>query len=131
MRPTLLTAMGEPGPLLAVERAKVLASIEGLRRDFARMVTASQDSNADDEHDPEGATIAFERAQLAALLSQSQRRLVEVEAALERVGSGRYSWCQACGHAIGAERLAARPAAGTCISCAGRGRPGGPAAGLS
>ena len=34
------------------------------------MVAASRDSNADDEHDPEGATIAFERAQLRAILSQ-------------------------------------------------------------
>ena len=32
------------------------------------MVEASESSNADDEHDPEGSTIAFERQQAAALL---------------------------------------------------------------
>ena len=41
-----------------------------------------QSSNADDEHDPEGATIAFERQQVVALLEQARRRLADVEAAL-------------------------------------------------
>jgi hypothetical protein len=39
-------------------------------------------SNADDEHDPEGATIAFERSQVDALAGLAQHQLAEVEAAL-------------------------------------------------
>src|SRR4051812_8716758 len=39
-----------------------------LRRDFDRFVEAAQSVSTDDEHDPEGAGLAFERAQVAALL---------------------------------------------------------------
>jgi RNA polymerase-binding protein DksA len=104
-------------PLLA-EREAALAQIEALTREFDEVVAASQASNADDEHDPEGATIAFERQQVAALLEQAQRRLADVDAALARREAGGYGICESCGRPIGAERLAARPAARTCIDCA-------------
>jgi RNA polymerase-binding transcription factor DksA len=81
-------------------------------------VAASRSSNADDEHDPEGATIAFERQQVAALLDQARRRLADVETALERRAAGSYGICETCGRPIAPERLAARPAARTCIACA-------------
>ena len=48
---------------LDAERAAVLGDIESLTREFEQVVAASESSNADDEHDPEGATIAFERQQ--------------------------------------------------------------------
>ncbi len=43
---------------LGAERAAAQAQIEALTREFDSVVAASQSSNADDEHDPEGATIA-------------------------------------------------------------------------
>jgi DnaK suppressor protein len=104
-------------PLLA-EREAALAQIEALTREFDSVVDASKVSNGDDEHDPEGATIAFERQQVAALLEQAQRRLADVDAALARREAGDYGRCENCGRPIGAERLAARPAARTCIDCA-------------
>jgi DnaK suppressor protein len=104
-------------PLVA-ERAAVLAQMEALTREFEEVVAASAASNADDEHDPEGATIAFERQQVAALLERARRRLADVEAALARRESGDYGRCAVCGGPIGAERLAARPSARTCIDCA-------------
>ena len=58
-------------PLMA-ERAAVLAQIGALTREFDGVVAASRSSNADDEHDPEGATIAFERQQVAALLEAAR-----------------------------------------------------------
>nr|WP_218859473.1 TraR/DksA C4-type zinc finger protein [Petropleomorpha daqingensis] len=100
------------------ERGVVLRDIESLTREFDQVVAASQSSNADDEHDPEGATIAFERQQTAALLEQARRRLAEIDAALARREAGDYGVCETCGRPIGAERLAARPAARTCIDCA-------------
>ena len=103
---------------LAAERAAALAQIETLTREFDEVVAASQASNADDEHDPEGATIAFERQQVVALLEQAQRRLADVDAALARRDAGDDGRCETCGRPIGAERLAARPAARTCIDCA-------------
>jgi RNA polymerase-binding protein DksA len=106
------------GDALADERAAALAQIEALTREFDEVVAASRSSNADDEHDPEGATIAFERQQVVALLEQARRRLADVEAALARHEAGDYGSCETCGRPIAAERLAARPAARTCIDCA-------------
>jgi RNA polymerase-binding transcription factor DksA len=103
---------------LEKEHAAALAQIEALTREFDEVVAASQASNADDEHDPEGATIAFERQQVVALLEQARRRLDDVEAALARRAEGGYGICQTCGRPIAPERLAARPAARTCIDCA-------------
>jgi RNA polymerase-binding protein DksA len=104
-------------PLIA-EREAALAQIESLTREFDGVVAASKASNADDEHDPEGATIAFERQQVVALLDQAQRRLADVDAALARRAAGDYGLCETCGRPIAPERLAARPAARTCIDCA-------------
>lgn len=104
--------------VLIAARARALDQITRLTADLDEMMAASASSNADDEHDPEGATIAFERAQLSALLASARRRLDDVEQALGQVRDGRYGRCLACGEAIGAERLAARPATRTCISCA-------------
>ena len=89
-----------------------------LRRDFDRMVEASQSVSTDDEHDPEGSTIAFERAQVAALLDQAERQLAELDAAVARVDAGGYGRCESCGDQIAAERLLVRPAATRCIACA-------------
>ena len=101
-------ALGDP---LGAERAAAQAQIAALTREFDDMVAASRSSNADDEHDPEGATIAFERQQVAALLEQARRRLADVEVAIRNVEGGIYGICETCGRPIGAERLAARPAA--------------------
>ena len=104
-------------PLLA-ERAAASAQIDALTREFEGVVAASESSNADDEHDPEGATIAFERQQVVALLASARQRLADVEAALARRDAGGYGVCESCGRPISPERLAARPAARTCIDCA-------------
>ncbi len=104
--------------ILIAARVRALAQIATLTEDVEEMIAASASSNADDEHDPEGATIAFERAQLSALLAAARRRLDDIEQALEHVRNGRYGRCLACGEPVGAERLAARPATRTCISCA-------------
>ena len=99
-------------------RVETLAQIDALTREFDEVVAASRSSNADDEHDPEGATIAFERQQVAALLDQARRRLEDVDQALARADAGDYGRCTECGREIAPERLAARPQARTCIACA-------------
>jgi DnaK suppressor protein len=103
---------------LARTRAETLAQIDALTREFDEVVAASASSNGDDEHDPEGATIAFERQQVVALLDQARRRLADVDAALARAEAGDYGRCAECGREIAPERLAARPQARTCIDCA-------------
>jgi len=103
---------------LAAELAEVRALVARLERDLAEVVAASEGSNADDEHDPEGATIGFERAQLQAVLDAARRREADVRRALDAAQDGTYGTCEACGGPIGEERLAARPATRTCVRCA-------------
>lgn len=103
---------------LEAERRQTARRLASLTRDFDGVVAASLDANADDEHDPEGATIAFERSQVTALVEQARRHLDEIDAALVRVHDGTYGACDSCGRSIGEERLEARPVARTCIVCA-------------
>jgi DnaK suppressor protein len=114
-----MTGVEEMRRRLADERERVLVRLTGLQRDFDAMVAASRDTNADDEHDPEGATIAFERSQLAAHLRRAEDQLAEITAAMERLSTGTYGVCERCGSAIGAGRLEARPTTRWCIRCAG------------
>jgi RNA polymerase-binding transcription factor DksA len=102
---------------LAAARERALARLAALEREFGGIVAAAQDAGADDEHDPEGATLAFERQHLAALADAAREDLAEIQAALARLADGSYGTCQACGARISRERLAARPAARTCVGC--------------
>lgn len=104
--------------VLTAHRLRLRTLCETLRHDLESIAEASASSNADDEHDPEGATVAYERAQLAAMLAQSRSRLDEVDQALQRYESDSYGICAQCGEPIPAERLAARPTAQTCLRCA-------------
>jgi DnaK suppressor protein len=110
--------VSDPRDLLEAERLSTLERLAALDDDHAGMVDASRDTNADDEHDPEGATIAFERSQVDALARQARRHLVEIDSALERVAAGTYGVCERCGEPMAAARLEARPIARTCVSCA-------------
>ncbi len=98
-------------------RASAESEAATLARDLAGLFEASRDSNADDEHDPEGATIGFERAQLTSLLAAARQRIAEVDDALHRVDSGGYGVCEGCGQRIPGERLAVRPFARRCVAC--------------
>src|SRR5690349_11243538 len=82
---------------LAAEQAELLARVNALSRSMDDIVSASVSANADDEHDPEGSTIAFERAQVAALLAQARAHLTESTDALRRLDAGDYGTCVRCG----------------------------------
>jgi DnaK suppressor protein len=110
--------MPETRDLLDDERRRVLRRLAGLTDDYDEVVAASRDTNADDEHDPEGATIAFERSQVGALVAQARDHLAEIDAALTRLDAGSYGTCERCGRPIAEARLEARPVARTCIACA-------------
>lgn len=100
------------------DRALALARLAGLTGDYDLVVAATRDANGDDEHDPEGATIAFERSQIGAFVQQQREHLAEIDAALARLDAGTYGTCESCGGAIADARLEARPVARTCITCA-------------
>lgn len=103
---------------LEAERQRVISRLASLTSDYADVVSASLDSNADDEHDPEGATIAFERSQISALSHQARDHLSEIDRAFERIEAGTYGVCERCGQPIPDARLEARPAAARCVDCA-------------
>ncbi|MGI8313018.1 TraR/DksA C4-type zinc finger protein [Saccharopolyspora sp. ASAGF58] len=106
--------------LLAEERAGAMARIEALERHLESIGEVSTWTGTDDEHDPEGATLAYERAQVQGLLADVRRELDELERATARLDKGTYGSCQRCGKPIAPERLEALPAATTCIACATR-----------
>jgi RNA polymerase-binding transcription factor DksA len=108
--------------LLEEERERKAALLPALRADIASANSARQDANVDDEHDPEGSTIAFELSQASALLKQSSAGLDQVDAALARIAAGTYGTCAVCGEAIAEGRLEARPWTPFCIRHASAGR---------
>ncbi|WJH22915.1 TraR/DksA family transcriptional regulator [Pseudarthrobacter defluvii] len=108
--------------LLEEERARRLELLPALRADIDAANSARQDSNVDDEHDPEGATIAFELSQASALLKQSSAGLDQIDAALARLAAGTYGACAVCGEPIAEGRLEARPWTPFCLRHASSGR---------
>ncbi len=103
------------GASLEQDRATELERLAALRREFDGVVEAAEGDNGDDEHDPEGLTIAYERSQIAAFITQAEEHLAEIEAAQKRIADGTYGLCTVCGRQIPAARLEARPTATTCV----------------
>lgn len=94
-----------------------------LRRtaDLAAELAALEASTAegpDDEHDPDGSTVGFERARVGALLARSRAEVDALRRALGRLNAGTYGRCSLCATTIPAERLEALPATTVCVTCA-------------
>jgi DnaK suppressor protein len=104
--------------VLAAERESTAERLAALERDLEGIVEAGRLVATDDEHDPEGSTIAFERSQTGAFIEDARKHLADLDSALERIAAGDYGICEKCAEPIAAERLMVRPAARTCISCA-------------
>ena len=114
MTPDELVAAEE---LLARERGRLTATEAGLAAELAAVVDASDRANLDDEHDPEGSTVGYERARVASLLDVVRSRRRDLAAAAERLRTGTYGRCASCGQPIGPERLSAYPTAVECVGC--------------
>jgi DnaK suppressor protein len=117
----------DPGPAksrLAADHDQTMERLAELEREFAAIVTSASEGSAggDDEHDPEGATVAFERQHIAALAAQARDHLAAIDAAVAKIDSGVYEICDMCGGEIGEERLAVRPSSLICVRCAARRR---------
>ena len=79
---------GDRAGVLLAERARARQRVAALEREFAELAEAASAGGTDDEHDPEGATLAFERQHTAALLEQAREQLAAVDAALGRLEAG-------------------------------------------
>lgn len=104
--------------LIEAERDQARARLRAFTDEHTGIVESSIDANSDDEHDPEGATIAFERARVGALRADTAAYLDALHRALARLDAGAYGVCAECGADISPERLEARPATETCVACA-------------
>ena len=104
---------------IETERVRVSDQVSTLQQSFNGIVDGTELTSNDDEHDPEGTTIAYERAQVSALLAQARDDLVALDAALDRVDNGTIETCDVCGGSIAFERMLALPGVRTCVKCAG------------
>jgi RNA polymerase-binding transcription factor DksA len=68
------------------------------------------------QHPADQGSETFEREKDFSILDSVEAELADVERALTRLDDGTYGTCQACGAAIGDERLAAMPAARFCVA---------------
>ncbi len=108
----------DPRSRLGELRDAATQRVAALGASFDGIVEAASDVATDDEHDPEGHTIAWERQQIAALLDEAHHSLTAIDAAEQRLDAGAYGLCAACGAAISPERLDALPATPDCLGCA-------------
>jgi RNA polymerase-binding transcription factor DksA len=103
---------------LVAELGRAQEQTASLARQFDDIVAAAEMSNTDDEHDPEGTTIAFERAQVSALHSQAVHDAAALRRTLADLDDEGFGACEQCGGPIGFERLVALPATRCCVECA-------------
>jgi DnaK suppressor protein len=132
-RPLCGLRRGDGGPTLitmdALEIQRVLAAVEAEQERTARQVAsleaivaaiveASELTSTDDEHDPEGATIAYERAQAIALLRQARADCDALAITRRQLDEHRRVVCSVCRRDIDLERVAALPTTTRCVRCA-------------
>ena len=106
---------------LLAERSRTEARVRQLDEAVDAIVESGDLDPPDDEHDPEGHTIGFERAFTQSLLDRARARLDALDRALDRLEGDDYGRCARCGRSIASERLLALPEATTCVDCAARG----------
>jgi RNA polymerase-binding transcription factor DksA len=115
-----MTNAHEAAARLAIHdaRLRTIGQIESLERSVKAIIDAAELTSTDDEHDPEGATIAYERAQALALLHQARIDLEQLDIASAQLDSTGTSQCIRCGKPIPLERILAIPTTQTCVRCA-------------
>lgn len=106
--------------LLEAQQQSTLLTVSASERNMGLISDARKDSSTDDEHDPEGVTLAYERSQESAIVELAARRLAATSDALAKLDTGTYGVCESCGRDIAVARLEARPEATLCIDCARR-----------
>ncbi len=100
--------------------AEAVALLRSIGVELDALADAQRDVANDDEHDPEGSTLAWERSQAVALRRETEQRRAWIAEALRAVDEGRYGVCANCGRPIAEGRLEARPWTTLCVDCAGK-----------
>jgi DnaK suppressor protein len=108
----------QPADRIADARAAAVARAAALEVQVEALAEQQALTTHDDEHDPEGVTIGFERAQLLGLLGGAREEIVALDRATDRLREGTYGRCTHCGAVIPDVRLEALPATNSCLTCA-------------
>lgn len=109
---------GDAASRLESERTR----LEGILDDFSEehLRTESEQENLSElsataQHQADLGTETFDRERDLSILEQVEAELADVEHALERLETGSYGTCEACGEPIDDARLEAQPAARFCM----------------
>ncbi len=107
----------------ALPRWRVLLGVRWQERlalvtEFSLAYHDAWEAAADAGSGPDACRAARRRASAALHRAVAERlALAEIEAALARLAAGRFGWCEQCGSAITAARLAEKPQARSCLAC--------------
>ena len=104
--------------IVRVAQERTARQVASLEVNVAAIVEGSELTSTDDEHDPEGATIAYERAQATALLRQAREDCDALVTARRQLEERQRLVCTVCRREIDLERVAALPTTTRCIGCA-------------
>ena len=104
--------------VLERERATYLEQANSLQEEADLLVAEMEPGDIQfDEESGEGGTVAVDRERDLTLSAQALEGVVEIEAALAKIGSGKYGVCEGCGELIPKPRLEALPYARLCMAC--------------
>jgi RNA polymerase-binding transcription factor DksA len=101
--------------LLELERTRlnrIRSSLAEVAEDVERDPTGDPSAGG---HVADAGSEMFERARDLSIISEIDAQLTDIDHAEARLSNGTYGTCEACGKAIGPERLAVRPATRFCI----------------
>ena len=88
-----------------------------LKVEISKTEMSSREQVGYGNHIADDATEVFEQTQLLALRLGLEKRLVQVEDALQRMSVDEYGLCEICGVQINPARLRVIPSASFCITC--------------
>ncbi len=106
--------LGEERDRLSSIKSDLDAAKEDAEQDSSHEVSSYA------QHQADVATETFDREKDLSILDNIEGELSAIEHALERLDANTYGTCEACGKAIGDDRLEAMPATRFCLDDQGR-----------
>lgn len=100
------------------ERATYMEQANSLQAEADLLIAEMEPGDIQfDEESGEGGTVAVDRERDLALSAQALEAVAEIDAALEKIATGKYGICENCGQLIAKARIEALPYARLCIAC--------------
>lgn len=109
---------------MTLDRSEIRARLEALKAELEQSADASEANRAPVELDQQSvgrlSRIDAMQVQAMAIATEQRRKaeLARVEAAMERLDSDEFGFCEICCEEIAPARLELNPAVTTCIGCA-------------